>query len=79
MTQAEEPAQPVAVDPPPPADQVVAQPPAQADCDPNYAGACIPNVSYDLDCPEVGVKDFQVVGYDHHRFDRDKDGIACES
>lgn len=47
-------------------------------CDPNYAGACIPIVSGDLDCPDVGAVNFQVVGSDHHRFDRDHDGIACE-
>lgn len=67
---------------PPP---VVAKPPAKpaakpaAQCDPNYSGACIPIVDYDLNCPDVGVKDFYVVGYDKHGFDRDRDGLACES
>lgn len=71
---------------PPP---VVAKPPSKpvakpaakpaAQCDPNYSGACIPNVNYDLNCPDVGVKDFYVVGYDKHGFDRDRDGLACES
>ncbi|MBC8161009.1 MAG: excalibur calcium-binding domain-containing protein [Roseiflexaceae bacterium] len=48
-------------------------------CDPNYTGACIPNVSYDLDCGEIDARRFTVVGSDVHRFDRDNDGIACES
>lgn len=73
--QAVAPAQPAA--PAAPAQAVA--PSAQADCDPNYSGACIPNVGYDLDCGEIPFKNFRVVGYDHHRFDGDKDGIACES
>lgn len=48
-------------------------------CDPNYTGACIPIVGYDLNCPDVGARDFQSIGNDRHRFDRDNDGIACES
>ncbi len=62
---------------PPP---VAAQPakPA-ASCDPNYSGACIPNVNYDLNCPDVPFDDFYVVGSDPHGFDRDNDGLACES
>jgi hypothetical protein len=66
---------------PPP---VVAKPPSKpaakpaAQCDPNYSGACIPNVDYDLDCGEVAAKRFRVVGYDKHGFDGDNDGIACE-
>jgi len=48
------------------------------DCDPNYAGACIPIVGYDLDCKDVSAKRFRVIGRDIHRFDRDGDGIACE-
>lgn len=47
------------------------------DCDPNYAGGCVPNVSYDLDCPDIGFT-VTVVGVDRHRFDRDKDGVGCE-
>lgn len=48
-------------------------------CDPNYSGACIPNVDYDLDCGEISARRFTVVGRDVHRFDRDNDGVACES
>jgi hypothetical protein len=49
-----------------------------SNCNPNYSGACIPNVSYDLDCGDVSAKNFYVVGYDQYRFDGDGDGIACE-
>jgi endonuclease YncB( thermonuclease family) len=47
-------------------------------CDANYAGACVPVSSVDLDCADVGARNFQVVGTDVHRFDGDHDGIACE-
>jgi micrococcal nuclease len=46
------------------------------DCDPNY-DPCIPNVPYDLDCGDIGYT-VQVIGYDRHRLDRDKDGWGCE-
>jgi hypothetical protein len=50
----------------------------QEECDPNYSGTCIP-VSYsDLDCTHIGAKSFRVIGSDKHKFDRDKDKIACE-
>ena len=55
------------------------QPQPNGGCDPNYAGACIPNVPYDLDCGDIPDRNFRVVGSDVHRFDRDNDGIACES
>jgi hypothetical protein len=47
------------------------------DCDPNYDGACVPNVSYDLDCPDIRAS-VRVVGVDHHRLDREGDGLGCE-
>ena len=50
----------------------------RSDCDPNYAGVCVPLVDYDLDCPDIGFL-VQVVGYDKHRFDRDRDGYGCET
>lgn len=50
-----------------------------SDCDPNYEGACIPDVPYDLDCDDVGETDFSSIGYDPHGFDGDGDGVACES
>jgi hypothetical protein len=50
---------------------------ATSNCDPNYS-PCVPNVSYDLDCPDIGFS-VRVTGYDKHRFDRDGDGYGCES
>jgi hypothetical protein len=52
--------------------------PSSPACDPNYSGACVPIVSYDLNCDDVNGSYFQVVGYDKHGFDGDNDGIACE-
>jgi endonuclease YncB( thermonuclease family) len=68
---------PVPVDPAPlPVDPApAAQEPSG--CDPNYTG-CVPNVSYDLDCGDIGFS-VQVIGVDHHGFDREGDGIGCES
>jgi micrococcal nuclease len=51
---------------------------APSGCDPNYAGACVPVSSSDLDCADVGVRNFQVVGNDPHNFDGDHDSTACE-
>jgi hypothetical protein len=53
--------------------------PAPSNCDPNYSGFCVPNVSYDLNCPDIGHVVY-VIGYDRHGFDgNDNDGIGCES
>jgi resuscitation-promoting factor RpfB len=50
----------------------------QNSCDPNYT-PCVPLVSYDLDCPDIGFR-VTVVGYDKHGFDgNDNDGLGCES
>ena len=46
-------------------------------CDENYSG-CVPNVSYDLDCGDI-TGSVRVYGSDVHRFDRDGDGVGCES
>lgn len=48
-------------------------------CDPSYPTVCIPPPPPDLDCKDVPYKRFQVLPPDPHRFDRDKDGIGCES
>jgi micrococcal nuclease len=53
-------------------------PPSTGACDVHYTGACVPITSRDLDCADVGVHDFHVVGDDPHHFDGDHDGIACE-
>lgn len=49
-----------------------------SNCDPNYSGACVPLVSWDLDCADIG-ESVTVVGSDIHRFDADGDGAGCES
>ena len=53
------------------------QPPPPPNCDSNYSG-CVPNVSYDLDCADIGYT-VRVLGYDKHRLDGDYDGYGCES
>lgn len=55
----------------------VAPVPVARNCDPNYSG-CVPNVSYDLDCSDIGYSVI-VLGYDRHGFDGDGDGEGCES
>ena len=56
-------------------------PPADggSDCDSSYPGVCIPAYPPDLDCGEIAERDFAVVGSDPHGFDREGDGIGCES
>jgi micrococcal nuclease len=51
--------------------------PSGRGCDPNYAGACVPLSSSDLDCADVG-RPVRVVGSDRHRLDGDGDGRGCE-
>lgn len=48
-------------------------------CDPSYPDFCIPYGSPDLDCGEISQKNFRVLQPDPHGFDRDRDGIGCES
>lgn len=50
---------------------------SSSSCNPNYSG-CVPNVSYDLNCPDIGYK-VQVLGYDQYRLDADDDGWGCDS
>ncbi len=33
----------------------------------------------DLECDEIGYSNFRVISNDPHAFDRDNDGIGCES
>lgn len=55
-----------------------AAPKPASNCDPNYT-PCVPNVSYDLDCPDIGFR-VTVIGSDRHGFDgNDNDGLGCES
>lgn len=49
------------------------------DCDPSYPGVCIPRFPPDLDCGDVRYTDFKVLPPDPHDFDREGDGIGCET
>ena len=53
--------------------------PAAAHCDPSYPGVCIPRPPPDLDCGDISLRRFRVIGPDPHRFDVDGDGLGCES
>lgn len=48
-------------------------------CDPSYPGVCIPPYPPDLNCPDISYRRFQVLPPDPHGFDRDGNGIGCES
>ena len=48
-------------------------------CDPSYPDVCIAPYPPDLDCDEIAYVNFRVLQPDPHGFDRDKDGIGCES
>ncbi len=50
-----------------------------SNCDPSYPDFCIPSPPPDLNCADIPQKRFTVTGSDPHGFDRDGDGIACES
>jgi micrococcal nuclease len=52
---------------------------AQANCDSSYPDFCIPPPPPDLDCGDIGVKNFTVRSPDSHGFDGDSDGVGCES
>lgn len=47
-------------------------------CDPSYPDFCIPPPPPDLDCKDVNGP-FTVIGRDPHGFDREPDGVGCES
>ena len=51
----------------------------QDNCDSSYPDFCIPSAPPNLNCPDVPQKRFTVTGSDPHGFDRDNDGIGCES
>jgi micrococcal nuclease len=52
---------------------------ATTDWDSSYPDACIPAYPPDLNCGDISDKRFQVLPSDPHSFDRDGDGIGCES
>lgn len=49
-----------------------------AGCDPSYPTVCIPS-GPDLDCGDVPHRWFTVLAPDPHGFDREGDGVGCES
>jgi hypothetical protein len=49
------------------------------ECDSSYPDVCIPPPPPDLNCADVSGKRFSVQGSDPHGFDRDNDGVGCES
>lgn len=54
-------------------------PPPVGNCDPAYPTVCIPPAPPDLDCGSIPYRQFLVLPPDPHHFDRDQDGIGCES
>ena len=57
------------------------KPSDSSQCDPNYS-PCITISATDLNCPNLyalGISSIKVIGTDIHKFDRDRDGIACEN
>ncbi len=51
----------------------------QSNCDASYPDFCIAPPPPNLNCPDIPQKRFTVTGSDPHGFDRDNDGIGCES
>jgi micrococcal nuclease len=47
-------------------------------CDPSYPGVCIAPFPPDLDCSEIRLANFLIVGPDLHDLDGDGDGLGCE-
>jgi polysaccharide biosynthesis protein PslG len=66
--------QPTAAPAPP-----TATPARSGNCDPSYPDVCIPPPPPDLDCGDIPYRNFKVLPPDPHRFDRDHDGIGCET
>jgi hypothetical protein len=51
----------------------------EVDCDPSYPEVCIPPPPPNLNCGDIPERRFTVTSPDPHGFDRDDDGIGCES
>jgi len=47
-------------------------------CDTNYVGACVPVTNKNMDCKDIEVRNFFVIGQDNHYFDGDMNGVCCE-
>ncbi|MEE3717532.1 hypothetical protein V2H45_12280 [Tumidithrix elongata RA019] len=52
---------------------------SQTNCDRAYPDACIPSPPPYLHCKDIPYRNFRVLPPDPHRFDRDGDGIGCET
>ena len=50
-----------------------------SNCNSSYPDACISSPPPNLHCKDISDKDFKVLPPDPHGFDRDEDGIGCES
>lgn len=53
--------------------------PPPTNCDPAYPTVCIPPPPPDLDCGDIPHRNFTVLPPDPHGFDRDNDGMGCET
>lgn len=49
------------------------------DCDSSYPDICISSPPPDLNCSDIPEKNFRVLDPDPHKFDREGDGIGCET
>src|SRR5215204_5386448 len=54
-------------------------PPPGGNCDASYPTVCIKSPPPDLNCGDISYRNFKVTGSDPHGFDRDNDGIGCDS
>jgi micrococcal nuclease len=52
---------------------------SETNCDESYPDVCITPYPPDLNCGDIIFANFRVIGSDPHGFDRDRDGIGCES
>ena len=52
---------------------------SDGNCDPSYPDVCIAPPPPNLNCDDVPYNDIKVEGDDPHGFDREGDGIGCES
>ena len=49
------------------------------DCDPSHPHVCIASPPPELDCGNIPDNNFRVLPPDPHGFDREGDGIGCET
>jgi len=50
-----------------------------SDCDSSYPDVCIPPPPPDLNCDDIPNNNFEVLPSDLHDFDREEDGLRCET